>query len=76
MKVKPFYVDITELPAIDIFELIYLMPFSYKDSNYWDSEHKMPYIGCANTYVFNSDSEQGPTFDKLSFDEAITRLRG
>ena len=76
MKIKPFYVDISGLSVIELLRIVVLIPFNIKDSNYWTTTKDIKYLGCANTYIFTCDSEQGSCFDKLSYDEAINRLKG
>jgi hypothetical protein len=64
-KVPPFYFPLEYVSEEFEQELIALFPFAPKDSNYWERSAERTMMGCANTYVFTCDSEQGACFIKL-----------
>lgn len=65
-KVKPFYFYV-EFVRDDVIEaIIDSIPFKTEDSKYWKNKNeKHTVIGCANTYIFTSDSDQGDCFTEL-----------
>lgn len=66
-KVKPFYFYTNGVPKKLISLIVKKIPFSPSKSSYWDNKNKEPIvIGCANTYIFQSDCDQGSCFEKLN----------
>ncbi len=64
-KPAPFYFPVAGMSENQEKALIAMIPFDPEKSQYWSPEKPFTMIGCANTYIFTCDSEQGDSFKKL-----------